>query len=74
MTRRIVSNPGQSAPVATNLPIETTDLTALQTTQVSGGRFDDEDMSEFFSRGSNPFEELDDIYLFWALNPYHLFL
>ena len=37
MTRRIVSNPGQSAPVATYLPIKTTDLNARQTGQVSGG-------------------------------------
>ncbi len=37
MTRRIVSNPGQSAPVAVNLPIEMTDLTAHQTARVSGG-------------------------------------
>lgn len=37
MTRRIVSTPRQSAPVAINLPIEMTDLTAHQTAQVFGG-------------------------------------
>ena len=37
MTRRIVSTPGQSAPVAINLPMKTTDLNAHQTAQVSGG-------------------------------------
>ena len=72
MTRRIVSTPGQSAPVAVNLPIETTDLTAHQTARVSGGYFDDEDMSEFFSRETNPFDALDDIYLWWLRIPYDL--
>ena len=38
MTRRIVSTPGQSAPVVINLPMKTTDLNAHQTAQVSGGR------------------------------------
>ena len=37
MTKRIVSTPGQSAPVVIDLPIETTDLNAHQTAQVSGG-------------------------------------
>ena len=37
MTRRIVSTPGQSAPVAINLPMKTTDLNAHQTALVSGG-------------------------------------
>lgn len=40
MTRRIVSTPGQSAPVVINLPMKTTDLNAHQTAQVSGGRVD----------------------------------
>ena len=37
MTRRIVSDPEHSVTATVNLPIETTDLTAHQTAQVSGG-------------------------------------
>lgn len=73
MTRRIVSTPGQSAPVVINLPIETTDLNAHQTAQVSGGRFYDEDMSEFFDQEIDPFEELDEIYFSISLCLYDLF-
>ena len=73
MTSRIVSTPGQSAPVVINLPMKTTDLNAHQTAQVSGGRFDDEDMSEFFDQEIDPFEELDEIYFLWSLFPYDLF-
>lgn len=68
MTRRIVSTPGQSAPVAINLPMKTTDLNAPQTAQVSGGRFYDEDMSEFFDQEIDPFEELNEIYLSLSLS------
>ena len=53
--------------------MKTTDLNAHQTAQVSGGHFDDEDMSEFFNQEIDPFEELDEIYFLWSLFPYDLF-
>lgn len=61
MTRRIISNPEQSASCVTDLPLETTDLNAHQFTQVSGGCYPTPE--EEFSEEYDPTLEgiLDDV-------------
>lgn len=66
MTRRIVSAPGQSAPVVINLPMKTTDLTAHQTARVSGGCYPvPDDTSEVFDSLEDIWEDWEDVFNPW---------
>lgn len=71
MTRRIVSNPGQSVTGVTNLPIKTSDLNRFEIVQISGADgcypVPEDDTSEDFD------PTLDDIledFLEDILNPF----